>query len=36
MKVVLIVFTILFGLLSFASLMSIVALFIADWMAKHF
>lgn len=36
MKVVLIVFTILFGLLSFASLMSIVVLFIADRMAKHF
>lgn len=33
MKAVLIVFTIVFGLLSFAS---IVALFIADWMAKHF
>lgn len=32
MKAVLIVFTIVFGLLSFASFASIVA----DWMAKHF
>lgn len=36
LKAVLIVFTIVFGLLSFASFASIVALFIADWMAKHF
>lgn len=36
MKAVLIVFTIVFGLLSSASFASIVALFIADWMAKHF
>lgn len=36
MKAVLIVFTIVFGLLSFASFASIVALFIADWIAKHF
>lgn len=32
----LIVFTIVFGSLSFVSFASIVALFIADWMAKHF
>ena len=36
MKAVLIVFTIVFGLLSFASFASIVAFFIADWMTKHF
>lgn len=36
MEAVLIVFTIVFGSLAFASVTSIVAFFIADWMAKHF
>lgn len=36
MKAVLIVYTIVFGSLFFVSFASIVALFIADWMAKHF
>lgn len=36
MKAVLIAFTIVFGSLSFVSFASIVALFITDWMAKHF